>query len=247
MKYLLPHILFVAVLLSSCAGLGSSREQASYHYQMGLSYLGENNMTGALIELTEAEKLTPDDPNVLNALGLAYFNKNKYAIAEQKFLKAISLKPDFSEARNNLGLNYLVMGRWDDAIMQFKLVADDIFYPDQQTALIHLGRAYFGKGDSDKALAVFRSAVANNPSDQRARLDLGRVYFASGKNNLEITEYKRAVELDKDYAKAYYHLGLAYMKIHENESAKSAFMEVIRLAPDLEIGQLSREYLESLK
>ncbi len=247
MKCLLPYFLFLVVILSSCALSESSKKQALYHYQMGLSFLGENNVTGALVELTEAEKLTPDDPKVLNSLGLAYFKKNKHELAEQKFLKAVSIKPGFSEARSNLGLDYMAMGRWDDAIQQLKMVVDDIFYPDQEIAMINLGRAYYGKGDYSSALSIFRSAVASNPGNAIARLDLGRVYFVSEKTALAIAEYKKAVALNKDYAKAYYYLGLAYMKIKDNESARSAFREVIRIAPDFEIGQLSRDYLEILK
>ncbi len=247
MKRSLPYFLFLIVVISSCALTESSNKQAVYHYEMGLSSLRENNITNALVELTEAEKLTPDDPKVLNSLGLAYFKKNKFELAVQRFKKAVSIKQDFPEARNNLGLCYLAMNRWDDAIQQFRIVADDIFYNDQETATINLGRAYFGKGDYDRALSIFRSVVAGNPGNPIARLDLGRVYFTTGKTELAIAEYKKAIVLNNNYAKAYYYLGLACMKNKDNESAKSAFREVIRIVPDLEIGQLSRENLESLK
>ena len=93
--------------LTGCATGEAGKKQASYHYQMGLSYLGENNATGALVELTEAEKTDPDNPELLNYLGLAYYRKNKFELAEQKYLKALALKPNFPEARNNLGVDYL--------------------------------------------------------------------------------------------------------------------------------------------
>lgn len=247
MKHPLPYFLFAVLILTSCASTESGSKQAIYHYEMGLSSLKENNITNALIELTEAEKLTPDDPKVLNSLGLAYFKKNKFELAEQRFKKAVSIKQDFSEARNNLGLCYLAMNRWDNAIQQFRIVADDIFYSDQETAMINLGRAYFGKGDYEKALSIFRSAVAGKPGNPIPRLDLGRVYFESGKTDLAIVEYKKAISLNNNYAKAYYYLGLAYMKKKDNESARSAFREVVRIVPDLEIGQLARENLDMLK
>jgi type IV pilus assembly protein PilF len=247
MKNLLLIPCLAVVLVSACALTEADRKQASYHYQMGLSYLGENNITGALIELTEAEKLTPEDPVMLNSLGLAYNKKNKYELAEQKYLKAISIKPDYSEAKNNLGLNYLAMKRWDDAARQLKDVTEDIFYSDQETATINLARAYYYKGDLDRALAILRSVVANNPRNPIARLDLGRVYFAEAKVGLAIEEYKKSISLSKDYANAYYHLGLACMKNKDKNAAVSAFNEVLRIAPDVEIGQLSREYLETLK
>ena len=70
--------------------------------------------------MTEAEKLTPDDPDLLNKLALAYFYKQRYELAEQRYLKALKLRPGSSEYRNNLGVNYLQMNRWDNAIQQFK-------------------------------------------------------------------------------------------------------------------------------
>ncbi|SNB44885.1 lipopolysaccharide assembly protein LapB [Geobacter sp. DSM 9736] len=240
-----PLLLFLA--LAGCAIGEAARKEAAYHYQMGLSYLVENNVTGALIELTEAEKLTPDDPELLNYLGLAYYRKGRFEIAESKYMRALDLKHNYSDARNNLGVTYMEMKRWDEAIREFKVVTDDIFYRDQGSATINLGLAYFGKGDLPKALSVLRSATSANPRDPRAHLHLGRVYLAQDKTELAIGAFKRAIDLQQGYVNAYYNLGLAYIKNMENGNAKDAFRMVMRLAPDSEIGQLSREHIDTLK
>lgn len=240
-------LLSLSLLNAGCAMGEAARKKASYHYQMGLSYLGESNVTGALVELTEAEKLNPDDPELQNYLGLAYYRKNKFEIAERKYLRAIALKPGYSEARNNLGVDYLELKRWDDAIYHLKMVTDDIFYQNQESANINLGLAYFGKGDYPKALSVLRSLVGNNPRNPRARVSLGKVYLSLDKAELAIMEFKRAVELHRDYANAHYNLGLATLKAKDNKAAVAAFREVVRIAPDSEIGQLSREYIDLLK
>ena len=59
----MKHVITLLLLLG-IAGCATGRDQqfgkndpAAYHYQMGLSYLGERNYTSALVELTEAEKL----------------------------------------------------------------------------------------------------------------------------------------------------------------------------------------------
>ena len=186
---LLVALFSLSLLNAGCAIGEAGRKQASYHYQMGLSYLGENNFTGALVELTEAEKLDPDNPELLNYLGLAYFRKNKFELAEQKYLRALALKPNFPEARNNLGVDYLELKRWDEAIYHLKIVTDDIFYPNQEATAINLGLAYFGKGDYPKALSILRSVVSNNPKNPRARVNLGKVYVALDKVELAIMEY----------------------------------------------------------
>lgn len=247
-KLLLCIVMGSALLgLSGCAISEAAKKQASYHYQMGLSNLGENNVTSALVEFTEAEKITPEDPDLLHYLGQAYYRKSKFELAEQKYLKAISLKPANSDIRNSLGVDYLEMKRWDDAIHQFKIVVDDIFYQNQEAATINLGLAYFGKGDYPKALSIFRTVVSGNPRNTRARFNLGKVYFTLDKVELAISELKKAVEQNRDYTNAHYQLGLAYLKLKDSSSARASFKEVIRIAPDSEMGQLSRDYLELLK
>jgi type IV pilus assembly protein PilF len=240
---LIPTLL----LASGCALSTAQKNRSLYHYQMGQSFYAENNFTSALKEFSEAEKLTPKDPVLLNDLGLTYFRKGHYDLAEAKYLKALDIKPAYSEARNNLGVNYLEMKRWDDAITQFKLVQQDIFYSGQDLAAVNLGLAYLGKGDQQQALAVLREAVARNPMDARARLQLGRVYFAGDRTGLAVEQYRKALELNPSYANGYYYLALAQVKLRNADAARGAFKEVVRIAPDSEIGQLSRDYLDRLK
>jgi len=240
-------LLLAVVVLSGCALTEKSRKEASYHYQMGVSYLGEKNYTGALVELTEAEKVDPDDPEILHRLGQAYFYKKKYEIAEEKYRKAISKRPSFSQARNDLGVVYLEMNRWNDAIREFRIVTEDIFYANQTDAGINLALAYLGKGDHDHALASVKAVLAANPENLQARLTLGRVYFASGRANLAVEEYREALRMFPDYALAHYYLGLAYLKLQRPAEARSSFQEVVRLVPYTEIGQTAKEHLDSLR
>lgn len=237
----------VSLLGTGCAAMEASKKKASYHYQMGLSFLAEGNYTRALIDFTEAEKIIPDDPQLLNYLGQVYYLKKRYDLAEPKFLKAINLRPNFSEARNNLGVNYMEMQRWDDAIRQLTIVVDDLFYQDHDNARMNLALAYFGKGDRSTALSVLRPVISSNPRNPVARLNLGRIYMADDKVALAIEEFRRAIELNRDYAKAHYNLALAYLKIKDIPAAKKEFSEVIRIDQDGEFGQLSREYLDMFK
>jgi type IV pilus assembly protein PilF len=240
-------VILPSLFAAGCALSQADKNRSLYHYQMGQSLYAENNFTAALQEFTEAEKITPKDPVLLNDLGLTYFRKGRYELAEARYLKALDLKPDYSEARNNLGVNYLEMKRWDDAIKQFRKVRDDIFYPGQDAAAINIGLAYLGKGEYQLALGELRAAVGRNPSDPRARLTLGRVYFALDRTELAIEEYRKSLELNRSYANAHYYLALAEVKLKQSDKARASFKEVLRIAPDSEIGQLSREYLDMLK
>ena len=240
-------VLLLAALVTGGCATGRHQETGAYHLQMGLSYLRERNYTGALIELTEAEKSDPGNPELLYNLGLAYLGKKRFELAEQKLAKAVALKPDYSSARNDLGVVYLELKQWDNAIKQFKIAKDDIFYRDNESAAINLGLAYLGKGDYPRALEELRAEIIINPRNPLARLSLGRVLFAMDKTEQAVVEYRKALEIFKDYGDAYFYLGLAQLKQNSLDAAKHSFNEVLRIKPDSELGHASMGYLELLK
>jgi len=244
-------VLLLLLVITGCVTGSDQRmgksNPGAYHYQMGLGYLGERNYTGALVELTEAEKYDPDNPELLYNLGLAYIGKKRPDLAEQRFQRALILKPNYTTARNDLGIAFLEMKRWDNAIQQFKIVKDDIFYENSENATINLGLAYLGKGDYPKALEELRSVVSINPRRIEAHLSLGRIYFAMDKTEQAIVEYNKALKIYKDYGDAHYYLGLAYLKLNKSDAARSSFKETIRLIPETERGRSALEYLELLK
>lgn len=240
------------VSLAIC-GCVSSRGQnlkpdpAAYHYQMGLSYLGERNFSSALFDLTEAEKLDPENPDVVYNLGKAFIGKKRPDLAEAKFLRAIQLRPNFSVARNDLGVAYLELKRWDSAIQQFKIVKDDLFYDNNENACINLGLAYLGKGDYPKALEELQAVAAQNQFNPIVRLYLGRVWFAMDKSEQAIVEYTKALAIYKDYGAAYFYLGQAQLKLNRIDAARASFKEVVRLIPDSDPGRTALGYLELIK
>lgn len=243
--------LLLLLILPGCVsgrGHGNAKpDPASYHYQMGLSYLGERNYSSALFDLTEAEKLDPENPDVLYNLGMAFIGKKRPDLAEAKLLKAIDLKPGFSVARNDLGVAYLSLKRWDSAIQQFKIVKDDLFYDNSENAAINLGLAYLGKGDYPKALEELQAVAALNPRNPVVRLSLGRVWFAMDKTEQAIVEYRKALEIYRDYGAAYHYLGQAQLKLNRIDAARASFKEAVRLIPESELGRAALGYLDLVK
>lgn len=243
-------LLLALLAMTGCLGSRGQdvvQNPASYHFQMGLSFLGERNYTSALVELTEAEKLDSDNPEVLYNLGLAYMGKLRADLAEPRFIRAITLKPNYSAARNDLGVAYMELKRWDSAIQQFKIVKDDLFFEYTDNASINLGLAYLGKGEYPKALAELTTVLRGNPLKLEARLSLGRVYFAMDRPEQAIAEYRRVLDTYRDYGDAHYYLGLAYMKLQNIPAARDAFREVVRIKPNSELGRSASGYLELLK
>ena len=247
MQRLIPFIALAACLLATgCASISPAGKPAAYHMQMGLSHLGEGNYSAALQELLEAEKLDPDNPELLYSLAQAYMGKRRPDLAERKLLKLLTIKPNYSAARNDLGVAYLDLKRWDGAIQQFKIVKDDLLYEQHDHAAINLGLAYLGKGEYQTALETLNAVRSRDPRNPIVRVVIGRVLFAQDKTPQAIAEYRRALEIFPEYAAAHYYLGLALMK-SDLVAARVAFRETARIVPDSEIGRSSLEYLELLK
>jgi Tfp pilus assembly protein PilF len=246
-------LLIILITVTGCASGRENQPQfgksdpAAYHFQMGVSYLGEGNYTSALFELDAAEKLDPDNPELLYNLGRAYVAKKRPDLAVPKYQKALQIRENYTTARNDLGLAYMELKRWDDAIQQFKIVKDDLFYDNTENAVINLGLAYLGKGDYPKAQEELRTIAAANPRNPFTRLALGRVLFAMDKTELAIIEYKRALDVVKEFGAAYYYLGLAYLKLNNKAAARDSFKEAVRLMPDTDLGHSALEYLDLLK
>lgn len=243
----LPAALLILFFMTGCAATSTTGKPAAYHYQMGVSYLEERNYTAALVDLTEADKLDPNNAELQYNLGRALTGKRRLDLAEQRFLRALALRPNYSEARNDLGVIYLEMGRWESAIQQFKAVKDDLFYPQHDFAIINLGLAYLGKGDYGKALEELESVRTNAPRNPFARVAIGRVRFAQGDTGRALAEYRKALEIAPNYASAHFHLGLALMKQNDLAAARMAFREVVKITPDSELGRTSMGYLDLLK
>lgn len=239
-------LILAALFVSGCVMTQQAKNQATYHFQMGLSYLGENNYTSALVELTEAEKIDPNDPDILHRLGQAYYFKKKFDLAAEMYRRALARRPAFSQARNDLGVAYMELKRWDDAIRELRLVSEDLFYPGQAEGGVNLALAYMGKGDTENALSTIRPLVSLYPGNPLVRLTMGRVYFAAGKTGLALDEFREAIKILPDYAMAHYYLGVALLKTGDSRGARVAFEEVVRIAPYSEIGVLAKEHIDSL-
>jgi cytochrome c-type biogenesis protein CcmH/NrfG len=68
-------------------------------------------------------------------------------------------------------------------------------WPDNMTALIGLGNAYYAAADLTSAEAVLRRAVQTDPANPIAHNNLAQVLFETGKRNEALQQALRAVEI----------------------------------------------------
>ena len=109
----------------------------------------------------KAVDLDPRQWRYLNQLGLYYFSVGKNAEAARQFQQALKLSADNPRAWNNLGLAYRRLNRLPEAQTAYEksLALEPAF-----GTLSNLGTILQFQGDDAGAVAVYRRAVAMNPS-----------------------------------------------------------------------------------
>lgn len=239
---------FLGGALLGCAGNGQAvRRDSQTAYKLGLAFLAEGRPSPALRELTKADALTPNDPEILNALGLAYWARQEYATAEKKFLRATKVKPDFSEAWNNLGALYLAQRRYEEAVPVLKNALKNVFYGTQERALANLGWALYKLGRKDEAESRLRQAIEVAPRFPLAQKFLGIVLLEKGDYREALDRLNDALRLFPKDAETNLRKGICLVKLGDEKGARSAFENAWRLAPDSEVGKSAKMYLDLLQ
>jgi tetratricopeptide (TPR) repeat protein len=138
----------------------------------------------------------------------------------------------------------LAQQKAQDKKHEAKMVADG----SERTALdyFNLGRAAFGRGQVDKAIAAFREAIRMNPEYFEAHGNLGNALQAKGDLDGAIAAYRDAIRINPEYADSYGALGDALQANGDNAGAKSSFETFLRLGPDHQNAALIRTFIADL-
>lgn len=243
--------MFFVLSVALSAGCGPDREiverQAKAAYQMGLAHLRENNSSKALIELTKANELSPDDHEILNTLGLAYWRSRKLVLAEEKFRKSAELKPDFSEAWNNLGALLIASERYEEAVEPLQSALSNVFYATRERALVNLGWALYKTGDVMGGVRRIKESLEVAPRFFLANKFLAMIHQDQGNHVKAVEKFKEAlVTYDMD-PETYLKLGLSMSKLGRKAEAAENFEKAWKLAPRSEVGKSAKTYLEFLR
>jgi type IV pilus assembly protein PilF len=199
MKNILVVLLFL--VLSSCAQTSKSDvKSANYHYQLGISYLNDNNIQPAFVELQKALELNPHDRDTQQALGIIYLTTlEDYPKAIKHFQQALQIDPDFSEAANNLGNAYASIGKFDEAIDAYKMAVANPQYQNAANAFFNLGMAYYRIAEHEEAIDAFTRSLRRVSDFPMPYYGLALTYNAKGLYGEAATALDRALQLDPQY------------------------------------------------
>jgi len=128
------------------------------HYNRGREAFQEGRYAEARRELEQAQRLRPDDSDVLNLLGLVYFKTNAFPEAEVIYRRLVRENANVFILHSNLGLILFKQGKLDEA-EQYLLRAVEL-RPNYAKSHLYLGLLYRQRRKFGLALEHLRFAGA---------------------------------------------------------------------------------------
>jgi Flp pilus assembly protein TadD/uncharacterized protein (AIM24 family) len=128
------------------------------HYNRGREAFQEGRYAEGRRELENAQRLRPDDADVLNLLGLVYFKTNAFPEAEVIYRRLVKENASVFILHSNLGLILFKQGKLDEA-EQYLLRAIEL-RPNYAKSHLYLGLLYRQRRKFGLALEHLRFAGA---------------------------------------------------------------------------------------
>jgi PDZ domain/Tetratricopeptide repeat len=155
------------------SGRLSGKELAKAYYVRGATFDAMDNHDRSIADFSEVIRIDPNGPDAYQKRGEAYRNMKEYDRAIADFSTAIRLAPN-----DDFHLFYRAsLYCWDKQDYE-RAIADMSeairIKPGSAFNFRFRGEIYEKKGDRDKALADFRSALAIDPNEKNAKEGLAR-------------------------------------------------------------------------
>jgi len=199
---LLSSLAVTVLFIGACATMSSEDkvQKATAHYQLGVSYLNDNNISPAFVEFQKALELNPNDKEVLNGIGVIYLLKlEDFPKAIDYFERALRVDKNFSEASNNLGFAYEKLGKFNEAVAAYKAALSNPFYRNAEKAFNNMGRVYYRMKRYDEAMDAYREAVRRHSDFHLPYYGLALCYNTLGRYGDAATALKKALDMDPPY------------------------------------------------
>lgn len=96
--------------------LAVAGENELAHFNLGVAYLGKNDLELAVIHWSAAAVMNPGEFTTYNNLGIAYLKQNKLSQAEASFSKAILINSTIAQPHFHLAVIKIKQGNFSEAV-----------------------------------------------------------------------------------------------------------------------------------
>jgi len=158
---------------------------------------------------------------------------------------AVAKSPGKARPHNNLGLAQLDLGRFDEAIAQFKSVL--AIEPEHIEALNSLGLALQHKNLTIRAIHYFKTALVHAPLDAMTLNNLGAAYMKLNEIDPAIEQFEHALRIDAAMSPAHTNLGIALIQKGDFIAGVKHLEKGVVLDPENENARTNLNHAKILK
>lgn len=222
--------LLAMLVLTSCASKKDdlNTKQASLYFGAGTQSLMDKQYTEALKNLLLANKMDPDNAEILNNLGMAYYFKGEKEMAIRTLNRALKIDENNSDAKVNLASIYYNNGQYVEAEKVYKKVLKDLTYDKQARTLFNLGLIELQvHKDNVAAENYFKKSIQEDDNYCPSYHHLGLVQFNRRQFNSALKNFKEAsMGVCFDSPAPFYYQALTLIELRRYDEARMKLEEI---------------------
>ncbi len=181
-------------ILTSCASKSAKlkQKQADLYFGAGTQSLMDQQYTDALKNLLEANKLNPNNSEILNNLAMAYYFKGERDLAVTHLKRALEIDDDNSDAKINLASIYFKDKDYNAAEKIYKEVLRDLTYDKQARTFYNLGMLEIVRQNPVAAENHFKKSIKEDDNYCPSYHQLGLIQYNRRQFNSALGNFKEA-------------------------------------------------------
>jgi tetratricopeptide (TPR) repeat protein len=191
-------------------------------FTLAMAYVTLRRPDWARPELEKLAQINPQNPLYLYWQGRLDYDGQDLLAAVDKFQKVIVLDAAFMKAYDNLGLCLEGLGKYDEALPQYRHAVQLNREHNLKSAWpsLDLGALLVKLDRLDEAQAFLRESLHFDPDFAQAHYQLGVLLEKHNETSLAVMELNRAAALDQSDPQPHYVLARVYRRTGNQEQSR---------------------------
>jgi tetratricopeptide (TPR) repeat protein len=206
-----------------------ARGESTRHVETAKRFLKLSKNAEGLTSLLAADRLVPNDADILTLLGSAYLSVGRFRQAIDVLRRAVALRPSDGDIHKNLGLALRAVGDYEWAIISYREAIS--LSPEQAELRSGLADLLFQKGRRSEAAVEYARASAMAPGTSLAHLQKIMALLATDRLGEAEEELRRLIATDASNGQALQLLGAILQAAGNLQEAGATFERLIEIDP----------------
>ncbi|KAA6464776.1 tetratricopeptide repeat protein [Acidobacteria bacterium AB60] len=205
-------------------------DQAEDLYLLAEAYLSDGKLENAKDTVAQLDKASDGDYRTLTGTGVLLARYHLYDAAIEHFQAALKINPKADDVRFDLADALFRAHQYPQALEAATQVSPEGQKDEAYLAL--LGDIYAHTGDTQRASAIYRDAIARNPDNDQDYLSLSLIQLRVGDRNSAKETLLKAQQRVPGSGKIYWGLGLLSAADGNDAQAAQQFERAVDLLPE---------------